>query len=157
MRLRLVDSKPLLLADKALCHPAVPLGKIELVFLPENTTAMQQPCDNGIIRNLKGFHHTVLQNRILATLEAGDGSPSTPTASNLARKVFVLDAVHMVAKAWSTVNPATISNCFRKALSQEEEEDKGVPQADPGCATSTWGESRGAGGHPGRRRCSSPG
>ncbi len=49
------------------------------------------------------------------------------TASSLAKKVSVLDSIHMLNWAWANVKSSTITNCFRKAFSfsknQGEEEE----------------------------------
>ena len=36
-------------------------------------------------------------------------------ASELPKKLILLDAAHMISRAWKQVTPATIQNCFRKA------------------------------------------
>ena len=44
-----------------------------------------------------------------------DTSTTNVTASNLAKTVTLLDAMHMLKVAWKDVKLATITNCFRKA------------------------------------------
>ena len=49
----------MLLADNCSAHPqsaADRLSNIRLTFLPPNTTSIIQPCDQGIIRNLKTYY-----------------------------------------------------------------------------------------------------
>ena len=36
-------------------------------------------------------------------------------ASELSKKLTLLDTAHMISRAWKPVTPATIQNCFRKA------------------------------------------
>jgi len=118
MEMRLQSRHILLLVDNAPSHPEVPLTNVKVVYLPKNTTALIQPCDAGIIRSLKGFYHTELRDRVLATLEAqGKGN-----SADAVKKVSVLDAVHMVARAWQSVSSSTVVNCFKKAFSLLEEE-----------------------------------
>ncbi len=143
-QLRLKDRRILLIIDNAPAHPKVAnLTHINVHYLPKNSTSLVQPCDAGIIKNFKGkclenfvniqqitrifsgFYRSALSLRILAELEAaeetgpkgGGGAINDPTVSNLAKKVTVLDAVHMLAKAWRDVKPSTIANCFNKAFS----------------------------------------
>lgn len=37
------------------------------------------------------------------------------SANDIAKKLTLLDAMHMLTRAWSSVTPETIKNCFRKA------------------------------------------
>ncbi len=124
MEMRLQSRHILLLVDNAPSHPEVPLTNVKVVYLPKNTTSLIQPCDAGIIRSLKGFYHTELRDRILATLEAQDEGNSVDAV----KKVSVLDAVHMVARAWQSVTSSTVTNCFSKAFSQGKEDENGQSQ-----------------------------
>ncbi len=54
---------------------------------------------------------------ILASLESDIAS--SKNASNTAKEIAVLDAVHMLADAWKLVKPSTIANCFRKAFNRD--------------------------------------
>lgn len=48
-----------------------------------------------------------------------------------AKHVTLLDAVHMLNKAWKSVKPETIQNCFRKAgFSQRNADSQGEVEAD---------------------------
>ena len=99
-----------LLIDNCPSHPnplPFPLTNLTIHFLPKNTTSHTQPCDAGIIRDLKRKYRTRLVKRMLAQIEA------SPTASNY--KPNVLDAIRMVSAAWDEVKPDTVKNCFRKA------------------------------------------
>lgn len=120
MEMRVQSRQILLLVDNAPGHPEVPLTNVKVVYLPKNTTALIQPCDAGIIKNLKGFYHTELRERVLASLEAmGD----VISSADAVKKVSVLDAIYMVARAWQSVTSCTVVNCFKKAFSRSEEED----------------------------------
>ncbi len=56
LSLRAQNTKILLLVDNAPSHPTViGLTNICVEFLPKNTTSLIQPCDAGIIKNLKGM------------------------------------------------------------------------------------------------------
>lgn len=80
------------------------LKAIRLVFLPPNATSILQPCDQGIIRNLKvHYRHLLLQKMVLAI------------DNKEVFSVNVLDALRMLKSAWSKVKQQTIANCFRHA------------------------------------------
>ena len=99
-----------LIIDNCPSHPnplPFPLTNVTLHFLPKNTTSHTQPCDAGIIRDLKRKYRTRLVKRMLAQIDA------SPNASNF--KPNVLDAIRMISAAWEEVKPETVKNCFRKA------------------------------------------
>lgn len=105
--------KVILLVDNCSAHPkeaAERLTNVRLEFLPPNTTSVIQPCDQGIIRNLKCSYRSEVVKKILRDIE-----DSTLSANELAKRVTLLDAVHMLNKAWKSVKQETIQNCFRKA------------------------------------------
>jgi hypothetical protein len=87
-------------------------------YLPKNTS-MTQPCDAGIICDVKRKCRTRLIRKILDQID------SSPTAANY--KPSLLDSVEMVAASWSEVKPTTIANCFRKASWS-----KALPHNGPG-------------------------
>ena len=45
------------------------------------------------------------------------------TGEEIAKTVSGLDAAYLLDKAWRLVNPETVKNCFKKALSSEDAED----------------------------------
>ena len=49
----------------------------------------------------------------------------TVLGSDMAKKITVLDAIHMAVEAWGKVKQSTIQNCFKKCL-----QDQSV-QVDP--------------------------
>ena len=50
----------LLFIDNYTAHPDANRSNIKLVFLPPNTTAKLQPCDAGIIQNVKMHYRKLL-------------------------------------------------------------------------------------------------
>ncbi|XP_061184351.1 tigger transposable element-derived protein 4-like [Saccostrea echinata] len=112
--------KVILFVDNCSAHPkesAQRLSNIRLEFLPPNTTSLIQPCDQGIIRNLKSSYRSEL------------------SANDLAKRVTLLDAIHMLRKAWNAVKSSTIQNCFRKAgftadehQADSDEENSEIPE-----------------------------
>jgi hypothetical protein len=60
--------------------------------------------DAGIIQSFKmQYRNLLLRKRIQAIEDAADF------------KINLLDALHLVRKAWNLVQPTTIERCFRKA------------------------------------------
>lgn len=121
--------KVLLLVDNCSAHPkeaAEHLSNIRMEFLPENTTSMIQPCDMGIIRNLKVLYRTGVVRKLVEDID------NVATAMDLARKLTILDAVHLLSKAWKNVKMTTIVNCYRKAgfLPEEVEAEEEIVVPD---------------------------
>ena len=111
--------KVALIVDNAPSHPMLTPSNIKLYFLPPNTTALVQPMDQGIIKNLKGHYRKELCSRILQTIDTQITSQSDLEAQSMekhARSISLLDAIHMVAEAWTSVKPTTIYNCYAKCV-----------------------------------------
>lgn len=96
--------KVVLIIDNCPAHPHIELKAIKLVFLPPNTTSVLQPCDQGIIQNLKFNYRKQLLRKYLVAIEAIEEF-----------SISLLDALHMLRSAWNSVKPTTIENCFRHA------------------------------------------
>lgn len=110
--LRLQGRSILLLVDNCSAHPAVEgLISIRIEFLPPNTTATLQPCDQGIIRNLKCHYRSALNRLIISELDADESK----SATDIAQSITTLRAVYLMFDAWINVTQATIVNCYRKA------------------------------------------
>ena len=97
--------KIVMVIDNCPAHPNVKgLNSIKLVFLPPNTTSKTQPCDQGIIQNLKvHYRKKVLMKQI------------TCAEKKIEFNLTVLDALRLLQQAWFNVTPTTISSCFRHA------------------------------------------
>ena len=76
--------------------------------LPPNTTSRLQPMDAGIIQNMKMVYRKKLLRHILFLMNEAS------TASDIVKKVTVLDAILSLTTAWNSVSPETIHKCFRK-------------------------------------------
>ena len=51
-------------------HPKhLELSNIEVVFLPENTTSLIQPMDQGIVKKFKGHYRSKLHHRIINSMD----------------------------------------------------------------------------------------
>ena len=86
------------------------LPHIKLVFLPPNVTSVIQPCDMGIIRNLKANYRRKIVSRIVTCID----SSSTVTVSSLVKSITLLDSMHMLKVASQDVKESSIVNCFSK-------------------------------------------
>ena len=73
-------------------------------FLPQNTTSVLQPLDQGIIHSFKAAYKRAMIEKFIAYAEA-NSSPTPPD---------VLDAIFRTKEAGNSVSEATIINCFKK-------------------------------------------
>ena len=112
---RLRGEHHLMLVDNCPAHCPVELTNITLEFLPANTTSLIQPCDGGIIKCLKGHYRRLLAQRINSYMEAEDNV----NASDLTKRIKVIDALHLLKAAWDLVTPETIRNCWKKCFDYE--------------------------------------
>lgn len=107
-----LDHNIVLLVDNCTAHNnvSVLLKNIKVVYLPANTTALIQPCDQGIIRTLKAYYRREMRSRLLSDMEENQAI----TANQLAKKTTLLDALHLLAMSWNQVSENTIKNCFKR-------------------------------------------
>jgi len=101
--------KILLFMDNASSHPQKEFSNIVIIFLPPNTTSLSQPLDQGIIQNVKVKYRKRVLRHLLANIE------EVTSASDLAKKLTVLDAIHWIVSAVKDVKPETVVHCFQKA------------------------------------------
>ncbi|GFS23888.1 tigger transposable element-derived protein [Elysia marginata] len=73
---------------------------IRLEFLPPNTTATLQPCDQGIIRNLKCHYRSALNRLIISELDADD----IKSATDIAQSITTMRAIYLMFDAWANVS-----------------------------------------------------
>ena len=98
--------KILIFVDSCSTHPTVELTIMKLKFFPPNTTSHLQPCGAGITQTLKAHYHCHLLHHILQSVS------EVANASELAKKVNILDALLWARLAWEQVTPKTIQKCF---------------------------------------------
>ena len=92
----------LMFVDNCGAHPDVKLSNIKLVFLPPNTTSRLQPCD----AMLKAHYRKRLVCHVLVEMD------SATTATELSKRVDVMDAISWLWLAWCSVTASTNSKCF---------------------------------------------
>ena len=96
----------LLFIDQCTAHPVDTdfLENIKVIFFPANCTSVLQPCDLGLIKNLKMHYRKQLVQLAIQSIE--EPNP---------KKISVLHAMNLISLAWSQVTSTTIKNCFIKA------------------------------------------
>jgi hypothetical protein len=113
---KVLNRNILLLIDNCLAHiiDCINLRHIKVIFLPANTTSIIQLCDQGIIRTFKAYYRSAIRGKVLAVNNNGlhDTSRSLQ-ANDIAKKITILDAIHLAKEAWNKVSVETIRNCFR--------------------------------------------
>jgi len=95
--------------DNALVHivdEATNLTNVELCYFPPNLTSVLQPLNVGIIRSLKAL------SRKFEVMSILDNINDSLHASNLVRKLTILDVIKFIDKSWSMVKVETIQKCF---------------------------------------------
>ena len=112
--LRLEEREIALVLDNCSAHPrdvSDELTNIRLYFLPPNTTSIIQPLDMGIIKTWKGCYRSLINRRIIASLDAD----LNLTAASVSKSINLLQSINYAADAWQKIKPLSISNCYRKA------------------------------------------
>ena len=117
------------------------LINVKLVFLPPNTTSLIQPIDMGIIANFKKLYRSLVLRRLVNNIDGGTESTSDKKAADMARKLTVLDSLHIQREAWSKITQLTTVNCYRKAsfaMAEEKNEENEDEQADSDSNTEVY-------------------
>ena len=100
------NRKILLFVDNCPAHPKnLNLKNIEIAFFPKNATSKLQPMDQGVIKVIKQFYRKRLVMRYLKTIDNSESE----------KPITILDAINYVSSSWDAIQQTTISNCFRKA------------------------------------------
>ena len=98
--------KVIVFLDNCSAHPHLAdLRAVRLYFLPANTTAKTQPCNAGIIKNLKSHYRKKLLGHMLRWHDSGKDM----TEFN----ITLLDSLLMLKESWNAVSPETVKNCFQ--------------------------------------------
>ena len=123
-QMQLQERNILLFVDNCAAHPDVQVSNVKIVFLPPNTTSRLQPCDAGIIAALKAHYRRRLMRHVLAEMD------EARTATELSKRVDILDAIRWVHLAWTSVGDTAIVKCFAKCGFQTPEAATGPVAAD---------------------------
>jgi len=112
-QMRARKRKIVMLRDNCAAHNGdIQLANVKVVFMPPNTTSLIQPMDQGIIANFKRHYRSLVLRQLMGVIETTDDGGR---AAELARKLTLLDSMHMQKEAWSRVTTSTIINCYRRA------------------------------------------
>ena len=110
-----------LIIDNCTAHPHVEnLERIELIFLPLNTTSVTQPMDQGIIRSVKAKYRSLAVRKLISALERKTPLPT----------ISILSAMIMLSKTWNAVSNTTFTNRFKKAGISEEAAESALDDED---------------------------
>lgn len=107
-KMKLANRNILLLVDNCSAHPNLQKSNVKVVFLPPNTTSKLQPCDAGIIQNVKLLYRKRLVRHVITLIDEAS------TATEVVKGVTIRDAIHWLDIAWDGVKDTTIQKCFRK-------------------------------------------
>ena len=101
--------------DNCSAHPdSIEASNLKLVFLPPNTTSKLQPMDAGVIQAVKTKYRVKLLRCILCRMDDCD------TASELVKKVNVLDAISWMKAFWYDLSIESIKKCFTHCSFKQE-------------------------------------
>ena len=110
--LRGQNQQILLLVNNCSAHPQnVQLNNKRLAFFPPNTTALMQPCDQGVIRAVKAHYRRYMCQRIVQQMDESDSSATTCV---LAKKINLLRSIELLVMSWEDIKNVTIHNCWCK-------------------------------------------
>ena len=104
----------LLTVDNASCHNSgieLELSNVKVQFLPKNTTSIMQPLDMGIIAATKVLFRKKMCKAMITELDKN----AFASASDLSKKLTLLQGIEFFVEAWNEVSVATIANCWRKS------------------------------------------
>ncbi|XP_065282735.2 tigger transposable element-derived protein 4-like [Dermacentor albipictus] len=119
-KFELQNRRVVLCIDNCAAHGHIKnLKAVQLEFMPPNTTAVLQPMDQGVIRNLKLLYRSRVLNRMVLCAENAKGY-----------NVDLRSAVGMLADAWKAVTQDTIRNCFRHAGFVLATEEPDLPESN---------------------------
>ncbi|VVC26158.1 DNA binding HTH domain, Psq-type,Homeobox domain-like,HTH CenpB-type DNA-binding domain,DDE superfamily [Cinara cedri] len=104
-KMKLENRKILLFVDNSTGHSYdIELSSVKVHFLSPNKTSILQPMDQGVIQNFKMFCRKQIIIRLADNID-----------NNESFSLNILEAIRMSDKAWRSVTPQTIMNCFIKA------------------------------------------
>ena len=82
-----------------------------------------------IIRALKAYAHHEIHCKIIKKID-DSVKGKTKKANEIANEIFVLDAMYILATLWAKVTAKCIQNCWVKAKSKTEVQDRAVEDAE---------------------------
>ena len=101
--------KVLLFLNNAPSHSDILQEGLKNIKLERNTISRLQPCNAGIIKNVKHKHIKLLIHYILARIDIRNSY-----ASKTFKDVIILKVIKWIQTSWTEVSENTIKNCFEK-------------------------------------------
>uniref|UniRef100_A0A5S6Q8V8 DDE-1 domain-containing protein n=3 Tax=Trichuris muris TaxID=70415 RepID=A0A5S6Q8V8_TRIMR len=129
LRAKGLPFKALLLIDNAPGHPqaaCVADEKVEVVFLPPNSTPLLQPLDQGIMRCVKATYTRLAFQGIRDAL---DVNPQL-SVTQLWKNFNIADAIILIAEAVQAISPSSVNACWRPLWRNVVGDFRGFPAAD---------------------------
>lgn len=113
LKKRRLEPKALLLLDNCPAHPPAESliskdGKVKVLYLPKNTTALIQPLDQGIINAFKVNYRRELIKSLLS---------SDDEITKFLKSMTLKEVAYVVGIAWNAISNITVMNCWRKVCS----------------------------------------
>ena len=71
------------------------------------------------IKCFRGYYRNLTVQKCLYMVEEKKAMGLTVLGSDMAKKITVLDAIHMAVEAWGKVKQSKIQNCFKKCLQDQ--------------------------------------
>ncbi|GFW98057.1 tigger transposable element-derived protein 1 [Trichonephila clavipes] len=109
MKEKSLDFKVILIVDNAESHPQLEHPNVQLVFLPPNTTSLNQPLDQGIIATFKKYYIKTTYKFILNKLEN-----ESLTIKDVWKQFSIFDCLIHVASVSAQIRPRTLNACWKK-------------------------------------------
>ena len=112
--------------DNASSHQVKEYSHIKFLMLPQNSTSIMQPLNQGIILSVKKRYKKKLTERYLVSVE------NNKDANALLRQLDIVIAKNMVSHTWKETTSTIIHNCFHKAGFKHHDVDPDpVPKEPP--------------------------
>ena len=133
------QGKILLYLDNAPSHPTIELSNVKLAFFPPNTTSKLQPLDVRIIQMTKTHYRKHMIRHILSEME------DSASATELAKKIDLFDAITWLHLAWESVPKETITKCFQNCGFTVDtpvinEQEDNIPEQYQEIADAPWNQ-----------------
>lgn len=120
------NRKIALILDRCRCHKIISLDNIELVFLPPNSTAINQPLDAGIIKSFKDHYKKQI---IRLVIEAHNNCRMNTNLKELL-DLDLFKAIQFAIHAWNSVSPESIKKIFLKCMPETADAFAGMGDAE---------------------------
>ena len=129
------NRKVILVIDNCPAHSKTDrhLKATELLYLPPNATCKLQPCDQGVIQNLKVHFRKLLLTKVIRHTDADADAADF--------QITLLNALSDLKLAWDMVTASTIKNCFCTACFAVDEESSRKTPSDQGEEQPSTGSS----------------